>query len=97
MKELLHYAADEEFGEAVKYYTQIDPVLGVRFYREVERLIKEVCENPEHFWQFDPPARRHISFQFPYAVIYLLKPDYVWILAVMHMKQRPRYWRERMD
>jgi plasmid stabilization system protein ParE len=97
VKGLLHYAADEEFEEAVKYYTQIDPALGVRFYREVERLIKEVCENPERFWQFDPPARRHISFEFPYAVIYLRKPDYVWIVAVMHMKQQPGYWRERVD
>jgi toxin ParE1/3/4 len=70
--------------------------LGIRFYREIERLIKEVCEYPERFWQFDPPARRHISFEFPYAVIYLQKPEYIWIVAVMHMKQRPGYWRERV-
>jgi hypothetical protein len=36
------------------------------------------------------------SAQFPYAIIYLVKPDHVWIVAVMHMKRKPSYWRERL-
>jgi hypothetical protein len=28
--------------------------------------------------------------------VILLKPDYIWIVAVMHMKRRPAYWRERL-
>ena len=45
---------------------------------------------------FDPPARRHFSAAFPYAVIYVEKPDSVWIVAVMHTKRQPGYWRERL-
>lgn len=97
MRGVLHPAADAEYAEAVKYYSQMDPVLGVRFYREMERLILEVCDNPNRYWQFDPPARRHFSFEFPYAVIYFQKAEYVWIIAVMHMKRQPGYWRERLD
>ena len=96
MKPVLHPEADEEFAAAVRYYSQISPELGVRFYREMERLLREVCENPERFWIFDPPARRNLSREFPFAVIYLEKPDYVWIVAVMHAKRRPGYWRERL-
>jgi hypothetical protein len=93
---LLHPAADDEFAESVRYYAGIDSHLGMRFYREMERLIGDVCAHPERFRMFDPPARRHFSAAFPYAVIYVEKPDYVWIVAVMHMKRQPGYWRERL-
>ncbi len=96
MKFLLHPEADEEFAGAVRYYSEISPELGVRFYREMERLFREACAAPERFRKFDPPARRHFSRDFPYAVIFLEKPECIWIVAVMHMKRRPRYWRERL-
>jgi toxin ParE1/3/4 len=92
----LHPEADEEFAEAVRYYSQISPELGVRFYREMARLLGEICADPQRFREFDPPARRHFSRDFPYALIFLHKPDCIWILAVMHLKRRPGYWRERL-
>ena len=94
MRHAIHPEADAEFADAVRYYAEIG--LGVRFYREMERLIREVCVYPERFRMFDPPARRHFSAQFPYAIIYLAKPDQVWIVAIMHMKRKPGYWRERV-
>jgi plasmid stabilization system protein ParE len=93
---LLHPAADDEFAKAVRYYAGIDSDLGIRFYREMERLIRDVCAHPERFRMFDPPARRHFSAEFPHAVIYVEKPDHVWIVAVMHMKRQPGYWRKRL-
>ena len=96
MKCLLHPAADEELAEAVRYYAEIDPELGVRFYGEIERLIGNVSVHPKRYRKIDPRARRHISTDFPYALIYLEKPDYVWIVAVMHLKRRPGYWRKRL-
>ena len=63
----------------------------------MERLIRETCVSPERFWQFVSPARRHLSGDFPYAVDFLKKPEHLWIVAVMHMKRRPGYWRGRLD
>jgi len=97
VKFLLHPEADEEFAGAVRYYTSISSQLGVRFYREMERLFREVCAAPKRFREFEPPARRHFSRDFPYAVIYLEKSDYLWIVAVMHMKRQPGYWRGRLE
>ncbi len=96
MNHLLHPEADEEFAGAVRYYSEISPELGVRFYREMERLFVEVCVDPERFRKFDPPVRRHFSRDFPHAVIFLPKDDFVWIVAVLHMKRQPGYWRERL-
>jgi plasmid stabilization system protein ParE len=97
VKGLLHPAADEEFAASVQYYHDIEPDLGIRFYREIERLIANVCNHPERYCEFDPPARRHLSFEFPYALVYITKPEHVWIVAVMHMKRDPGYWRERLS
>lgn len=92
---IFHPAADAEYTEAATYYASIDPELGGRFYDEIERLIREVRKQPERFWMFDPPARRHLSTVFPYSVVYLDKPDRIWIVAIMHGKQRPGYWLAR--
>jgi hypothetical protein len=62
---LLHPEADEEFAGAIRYYSKISPELGVRFYHEMERLLREACTDPQRFRQFDPPARRHFSHVFP--------------------------------
>jgi hypothetical protein len=96
VKPVVHPEADEEFAGAVRYYSSISPELGVRFYQEMERMFGEVCATPERFWQFDPPARRHLSGDFPYAIVFLEKPEHLWIVAVMHMKRRPGYWRRRL-
>jgi toxin ParE1/3/4 len=96
VRHAIHPAADAEFAEAVRYYTDADPQLGVRFYREIERLIQAVCDQPDRFLLFSPPARRMLSREFPYSVVYLEQPDRVWIVAVMHAKRKPGYWRKRL-
>ena len=91
-----HSEAEEEYAEAAKYYAQIDPQLGGRFYDEMERLISDVRREPQRFWRFDPPARRHLSNVSSYAVIYVEQPGHIWILAMMHLKRRPGYWKRRV-
>jgi len=90
-----HREAEQEYAEAAKYYARIEPELGRRFYDEIERLIRDVRQQPECFRLFDAPIRRHFSDVFPYAVLYVDQPDRVLIIAVMHMSRQFGYWRER--
>jgi toxin ParE1/3/4 len=92
-KHVFHPEAEREYTDAANYYFKINPDLSVRFYDEIERLILEARTQPDRFRMLDPPARRHFSDVFPY----LDQPDRVWIVAVMHMKRRPGYWRERLS
>jgi toxin ParE1/3/4 len=82
--------------EAAKYYAKISPELSVRFYDDMERLILDIRQDPERYRFFDSPIRRHFSSVFPYAVLYVDQSDRVLIIAVMHMKRRPGYWRMRL-
>jgi toxin ParE1/3/4 len=93
---IFHPDAGEEYTQATEYYTAVTPELGGRFYDEIERLIHEVRREPERFFRFSPPARRAVARRFPYSVVYLDQPDRVWIVAVMHAKRRPGYWRKRL-
>ena len=92
-----HPEADLEYCEAAQYYARINGELGGRFYDAIEKLIEEARRQPERYRMFDPPVRRHFSDVFPYAVLYVDQPDRVLIVAVMHMKRRPGYWKQRMS
>lgn len=91
-----HPEAAEEYAQAVGYYAAISPNLADRLNNEIERLIREIRRQPERFFRFSPPARRALSREFPCSVVYLDQPDRIWIVAVMHAKRRPDYWRERL-
>jgi toxin ParE1/3/4 len=91
-----HPDAEVEYVQAAEYYAAIDSSLGVRFYDEIEKLISQVRRQPDRFLRFSTPARRALSRQFPYSVVYLNEPDRIWVVAVMHAKRRPGYWRGRL-
>ena len=93
---IFHPGAGEEYAQAVAYYADISLKLGERFNVEIERLILEVRRQPGRFFRFSPPARRALARKFPYILVFLDQPDRIWIVAVMHTKRRPGYWRERL-
>jgi len=91
-----HPAARAELKAAAEHYAAIIPQLGQRFYDSIDRLVREVRAQPGLCRPFESPAHRHFRAPFPYAVIYLDQPAEIWIVAIMHFKQRPGYWRERL-
>ena len=93
---VFHPEAEEEYADAVQYYADIASTLGNQFYEEIERRIKEIRRQPGRFFRFSPPARRALAYKFPYLVVFWDQPDRVWIVAVMHAKRRPGYWRKRL-
>lgn len=97
MSREIHAEAQAEFLAAIDHYSSISAELGERFYAEIERLIQEVCAAPRRFRQYDSPARRHLSRDFPFAVVYLERADHVWIIAVMPLRREPDYWKQRLD
>jgi len=35
--------------------------------------------------------------EYPYSLVYLEQGDRVWIVAVMHAKRQPDYWKTRIE
>jgi plasmid stabilization system protein ParE len=96
VKVVLHPQADAEFLLAQQRYTDASPLLGRRFYHEITSVFRRIIEHPLRYKQFDPPARRLFANGFPYAVVYVVRPDTLWIIAVMHVRREPGYWKERI-
>jgi plasmid stabilization system protein ParE len=93
---IFHPQADDEFAEAVARYAEIAPGLGDRFYDTIGRLVAEIETAPQLHRPWRHGTRRHFTREFPYALIYLERPDRIMVLAVAHFKRRPDYWRERL-
>jgi toxin ParE1/3/4 len=93
---VFHPEASQEFWAALEYHAALSAELGERFDAEIQRLVGEICRDPQRFFRFHPPVQRALSPEFPYSVVYLDEPERFWIVAVMHAKRRPGYWVKRL-
>ncbi len=91
----LHPEALSEYSEAVVFYEGRAPGLGQDFFNEVQRVLRLIEENPELGSPFEGPYRRAYCRRFPFAVVYREGQDTVWVQAIMHLRRRPGYWKDR--
>jgi plasmid stabilization system protein ParE len=94
---VLHPEANQEYAEAAQHFAGVDPELGGRFYDAIEQLIAEACERPKMFRQVHPPVRRQFTREFPYGILYVERPDDIWILAGMPLHRQPGHWIHRFS
>jgi len=92
-----HTEARNEFFETVAYYERQEPGLGPDFYDEVMEAIRNIVEFPESWQRLDGDIGRCLTHRFPYGIIYSIEPKYVLILAVMHLRRAPGYWKHRLQ
>src|SRR2546429_7045342 len=95
----LHSEAKAELRVSVKYYRDRGGErLAQRFKQHVKAGYKAILANPERF----PPARDLPGVQkfrlkhFPFTLLYVRRPDYIWIVAVAHGSRKPGYWTHRV-
>ena len=93
---VFHPEASQEYLEAIEYHAGISVEVGERFDSEIQRLVGDISRDPQRFLRIHPPVQRALSPEFPYSVVYLDQPDRVWVVAVMHAKRRPGYWKKRL-
>ncbi len=94
---LFHPEARQELIAAGRHYAERSPTVAHRFYTEIDDLLSEIRARPALRRMFDPPARRHSGPIFPYCIVYIERPDSIWVVAVMHFKQAPGYWHTRLN
>lgn len=88
--------AEQEFREAVRYYEEEAPGVGMSFIAEVHRVISLISQNPRVAPTVGSGMRRKVLEHFPYNILYAVEADSIVIVAVAHQKRRPTYWRRRM-
>jgi toxin ParE2 len=94
---IFHPEARAEVSQSVEFYEARLEGLGLRFVSAVEETAKRISASPEAGAALAGGFRKRIVSGFPYSVIYRIREDYVYLVAVAHQHRRPDYWRERAD
>ena len=87
--------AREEMLEAAEYYESKAAGLGADFVSEVRRATQQVFSFPDAGSLVDAETRRCMVRRFPFGILYRIEPEQIVVVAVMHLRRRPGYWRDR--
>lgn len=93
----LHPEAFAELEAAFRWYEEKTPGLGAEFLDEVDKAIASIHERPATWPVFDPSSgiRRFLLHRFPFGVLYHDATSLIHIVAIMHLRRKPGYWRTR--
>lgn len=90
-----HPGADEELEAAVLWYEERQPGLGNDFMAEFKGTLRRILQAPEQPRILRGTDRKLNFHRFPYAIVYTIKGELLFIKAVMHLRRRPLYWIHR--
>lgn len=96
MQFAFHPAAESEFNAAIDWYEERLLGLGQAFALEVRHAVHRAASMPLAWQVLEGDVRRALVNRYPYGVLYALEPDQIFVVAVMHLRQRPGYWRGRL-
>ncbi len=81
--------AQSDLAQAMEYYDQASPGLGLEFLTEVERTVQRIVLNPEAWAKGSAHSRRCRTRRFPYGVFYSIHDGDVLVSGVT--KGQTRY------
>ena len=89
MKYFFHPKAKEELIEAINYYEECSPGLGLEFSEEIHSTIQRIIHFPKACFKFSKNTRRGLTKRFPFGVIYQFSEEKneVIILAIMQLNR----------
>jgi len=87
--------AEEELSEAIQYYEDITPGLGIRLKHQVKQGIQWIEDNHD-LPRVRPKGYRRLNCKsFPYYIAYFVKDAEIFIAAIANASRRPEYWIKR--
>ena len=90
-----HPEADQELEAGALWYEERQPGLGNDFLDAFEDTLRRIVAEPERWRKMRGDNRKLNFHRFPYAIVYSIRPDAIYIKAVMHLHRRPFYWQHR--
>lgn len=85
----------EEVEAAARWYAERSSTAAIAFSDEIDAAESAIVRLPEAWPSFEHGTRRYLLRRFPYSVVYRVEPDRIVIVAVVHARRRPGYWRRR--
>jgi len=92
---VFHPMAEAEYLVSARFYESASEGLGAEFLTQVEDTVSRASADPGIGTPQGRWVRRQLVRRFPFAVVYREEPTRIFILAVMHLRRRPGYWKSR--
>lgn len=70
--------------------------LGEEFLDAIDLAFAEVIQRPMTWRILNGRFRRYLVHHNPYAVIYAVEDETIYVAAIMHMRRKPDYWHDRV-
>ena len=91
----IHPTARREIEAAALYYQEKQSGLERRFLNALEDAIRRIRTTPSIYRPIEGDIRKCRLPRFPFGVIFRDRPERIEILAVMHLRREPGYWKGR--
>ena len=88
--------AEIEMFEAAAYYELQVSTLGENFLDIIENAIDGIIAHPEACLEIDKGIRKLVVRRFPFSILYQIFNNEIIVVAIMHHKQKPCYWVDRL-
>ena len=89
-------AAEAEYFEILIYYDSQGRHLGDAFANAFRECVKRISMYPNAYPIVFKDIRKCRTNGFPYTLIYQIRNETAFVLAVSHDKRRPRWWKDRI-
>jgi len=92
---IFHDLAIVDVSEAFRWYQKKQPGLGESFIVELDRMEVQISANPEPYPRVHGNVHRAILHKFPFSIFYVIRPEFVNVIAVMHHSRDQQHWQKR--
>lgn len=87
--------AEADIAAAQQWYEGRRRGLGLEFRSALDDTVSSIAANPKLYASVYRSLRRALLRRFPYGVFYLVQPETVIVVGVLHTSRSPRLWRAR--
>jgi plasmid stabilization system protein ParE len=96
---ITRHDAEIDITEAAIWYQQQQTGLGDEFLAEIDTAIISAAENPSQYPRLrrKPQVRRVLTPRFPYRIFFILRPDAIVVLRVLHSARHDRHWKQSAE
>ena len=92
---IFHDSAIVDADEAFRWYQKKRPGLGESFIVELDKMEVQISDNPELYPRVYGNVHRAILHKFPFSIFYVIQPEFVNVIAVMHHSRDQQHWQKR--
>jgi toxin ParE1/3/4 len=92
----IHPEVYKELEASKDWYEEQSRGLGDRFLDEVDLAMAAIAGYPEIWPPYVSGTRRFLLHRFPFAFVYFHSDTKITVVALMHFKRKPGYWKNRV-